>query len=627
MTALQAFMPGHDVVAVQRLRFLAEAVIEECFARHFDDLTPPKDEALSDWVAERLDGTHVTVIAAVLDTTIVKAYGHARVATVACYGLPKLFAAALKGEITYVRLEYAARRALHLTAKQLKELDDVLVKLRAGMQWQGFCRKVNDTIRLLDPPTVREAETHKRRRVEVWATDDCEGRLLLTGPLLPLKALHARLEATARAIRTHQTSTFGEQLEPGDEIVDERTMDQLMFDMLTTMTPTTRIRIQRGTGTGDAAGGAGGAGVAAGGPSWATAGADGAGASDPADAAAGGEWVEVACPSNGEWLRKQASVVVTVPALTLTRHADLPGLFADGSPIPAEMAREFVSHTNVMYRVLTDPAGGRIVDEVARSYTIPNALRMTLVQKRPWCPAPGCTRRAATCDQDHAIPYPHHNPKAGGRTDLHNLHPLCKRHHQLKTRGKLRLEHGPDGIIRWLLPHGIIHDDHPPDRPIDQAHADYFTGKRPHGVPPDRGSPPDGRRPDGGPPDNSGPPSPAEPPDDGEPPDDAVPSERGASSGSTRPPDNTGPPGTQSPGLPSWVSSGVGWGSPVNPDGDDLPNRADADSRPAGSRSAGWKPESTYEESPDVELPFEEPGPFGTDDRRLRPDHGQPPPF
>ncbi|GAA4284356.1 hypothetical protein GCM10022261_18870 [Brevibacterium daeguense] len=561
VTALAAFLPEHDVVAVQRLRFLAEAVIEECFARHFEELTPPKDEALSDWVADRLDGTHVTVLAAVLDTTIVKAYGHARVATVACFGLPKLFALALKGEVTYVRLEYAARRALDLSAKQLKELDDVLVKLRAGMQWQGFCRKVNDTLRLLDPPVAREADTHKRRRVEMWATDDCEGRLLLTGPLMPLKALHARLEATARAIRKHQTSTFGEQLEPGDEIVDDRTMDQLMFDMLTTMTPTTKITVERGIG-----------------------------------AATGTEWVEVACPSSGEWLRRQAGVVVTVPALTLTRHADLPGLFADGSPIPAEMAREFVSHTNVMYRVLTDPAGGRIVDEVARSYTIPNALKITLVQKRPWCTAPGCTRRAATCEQDHAIPYNHRNPKAGGRTDLHNLHPLCKRHHQLKTRGKLRLEHGPDGIIRWLLPHGIIHDDHPPDRPIDQAHADHFT------TPPAAGESPDGRPADcSGPTGTAEPPDAdrpsvkaGEPPDDPGPPDDAGPPERGAA------PRNAGPPGNGAPPEPGRPSD--------------------------GTRPANQQPEPNHEDSPDVELPFEEPGLDVTGGRRLQDDH-DPPPF
>jgi hypothetical protein len=47
------------------------------------------------------------------------------------------------------------------------------------------------------------------------------------------------------------------------------------------------------------------------------------------------------------------------------------------------------------------------------------------------------------------------------------------------------LEHAPDGIIRWHLAYGIIHDDHPPDRPIDAAHADHFTGRPPTGTTPE----------------------------------------------------------------------------------------------------------------------------------------------
>jgi hypothetical protein len=638
VNALAGFLPSHDVVAVQRLRLLAEAVIEECFARHFEDLTPPKNDALSDWVAEHLDGTHVTILAAVLDTTITRAYGQARVATVACYGLPKLFAKALKGEITFVRLEYVAKRALGLTAKQLQDLDEALVTMREGVQWQGFCRKVNDTIRLLDPPTAREGESHQRRRVEVWAEDDCTGKLLLTGPLLPLKALHARLEATARAIRKHQTSTFGTQLWPGDEIVDERTMDQLMFDMLTTMTPTTRIRIQRGSGTGDGPAGAGdawngtaGEGGTTGtgdGRNAVTAGADrigGADASAPADpddaAAAGTELVEVSCPSGGEWLRRQAGVVVTVPALTLTRHADLPGLFADGSPIPAELAREFVAHTNVMWRVLTDPATGRVVDEVARTYVIPNALRTTLVQKRPWCTAPGCTRRAATCEQDHAIPYNHQNPSLGGRTDLHNLHPLCKRHHQLKTQGKLRLEHGPDGIIRWQLGCGIIHDDHPPDRPIDAAHADHFTGKPPDGGPPSQ---------------DTGPKPAADPPSDIGPPDraggDNGPPGSGGPAGAARPPGSVGPAGAAGPpGDAERPGSAAGPPGAGRHRADNGPPKPPRQATPSADPDPPERPPDAgtgkYEESPDVELPFEELGPHGMGDWRLWPNHGPPPPF
>src|SRR5699024_3810787 len=61
---------------------------------------------------------------------------------------------------------------------------------------------------------------------------------------------------------------------------------------------------------------------------------------DDEDAAGPVEYfVKLRMPTSSQWLAHQAATVVTVPFLTLTGDSDLPGTFADGSPVPAEVAR------------------------------------------------------------------------------------------------------------------------------------------------------------------------------------------------------------------------------------------------------------------------------------------------
>ncbi|MCT1449035.1 hypothetical protein M3G43_17450, partial [Brevibacterium casei] len=62
--------------------------------------------------------------------------------------------------------------------------------------------------------------------------------------------------------------------------------------------------------------------------------------------------------SGPEAMRNQAGVIVTVPFLTLTGDANLPGTLADGSPIPAETARRIAAGAPTLTRILTDPATG-----------------------------------------------------------------------------------------------------------------------------------------------------------------------------------------------------------------------------------------------------------------------------
>jgi Domain of unknown function (DUF222) len=65
------------------------------------------------------------------------------------------------------------------------------------------------------------------------------------------------------------------------------------------------------------------------------------------------------------------------------------------------------------------------------------------------CTAPGCNRPAETCDLDHVIPH-----DQGGPTCTCNLHPACRRHHQLKQHPGWAVDMPEPGRLTWHLPHG-----------------------------------------------------------------------------------------------------------------------------------------------------------------------------
>jgi Domain of unknown function (DUF222) len=65
------------------------------------------------------------------------------------------------------------------------------------------------------------------------------------------------------------------------------------------------------------------------------------------------------------------------------------------------------------------------------------------------CAAPGCGRRAASCDLDHTSPHHH-----GGRTCECNLAPLCRHHHRCKQAEGWSLEQPEPGVLAWHTPVG-----------------------------------------------------------------------------------------------------------------------------------------------------------------------------
>jgi hypothetical protein len=74
------------------------------------------------------------------------------------------------------------------------------------------------------------------------------------------------------------------------------------------------------------------------------------------------------------------------------------------------------------------------------------------------CTFPQCGRPATHCDLDHLRPFSQNGP-----TCICNLHPACRRHHQLKTTGQWQArpsrphEPYPAGTIIWTTPDGRSH--------------------------------------------------------------------------------------------------------------------------------------------------------------------------
>ena len=102
----------------------------------------------------------------------------------------------------------------------------------------------------------------------------------------------------------------------------------------------------------------------------------------------------------------------------------------------------------------------------ALSYRPDQKLKDKVIGLHQRCTYPGCTARAERCDLDHLRPY-----ADGGSTCACNLHPLCRRHHRLKTcagwnaRFTRTDESRPAGTVAWTTRQGLKHLSPPPIRP------------------------------------------------------------------------------------------------------------------------------------------------------------------
>lgn len=157
------------------------------------------------------------------------------------------------------------------------------------------------------------------------------------------------------------------------------------------------------------------------------------------------------------WPVVRTDVTVDLPTyLGLTRN---PGELAGYGPITAETARE-LTHDAQLRRLLTDPLEGTVVDVGRRRYR-PSRRQHDIVKAvHPSCSMPGCLRPSIDCDEDHRLDW-----ADGGQTSTCNLHPLCRRHHNLKTRRFWRIDQLPDGTEIWTSPLGRSYRKRHPSYP------------------------------------------------------------------------------------------------------------------------------------------------------------------
>jgi hypothetical protein len=156
-----------------------------------------------------------------------------------------------------------------------------------------------------------------------------------------------------------------------------------------------------------------------------------------------------------------AQTFLTLPLDTYLGLNDHPGELAGYGPITAETARRLADDA-ALWRLVTDPLTGRGIDLGRRSYRPSKPLRRFVEVRDQECVMVGCVRPAMQCELDHRGEW-----NCGHPTDGDNLHPLCKLHHELKTRKRWRVDVNPDGSETWTSALGFVYTKRPAAFPVE----------------------------------------------------------------------------------------------------------------------------------------------------------------
>jgi hypothetical protein len=161
-------------------------------------------------------------------------------------------------------------------------------------------------------------------------------------------------------------------------------------------------------------------------------------------------------------------VRVTIPATALLGLDDAPGHLDGYGPVPADTAR-LIATDATWQRLLTDPVTGILTDYSTTTYQPGKTLRTAIETRDETCTfLDGCDIPATRCDLDHIEPFDHDHdpadqpPGTPGQTRAHNLQPLCRKHHLLKTHAGWDVVRDPiSGVTTWTAPTGRVHDRPP----------------------------------------------------------------------------------------------------------------------------------------------------------------------
>ena len=148
-------------------------------------------------------------------------------------------------------------------------------------------------------------------------------------------------------------------------------------------------------------------------------------------------------------------LVIDLP--TLLGLAENPAELTGYGPIPATAARALAAD-GTWQRLVLEPVTGKILDLGTTRYRPTQAIRDHVLARHTTCTFPTCQVLTHRSDLDHLTPY-----ARGGPTSTDNLHPPCRRHHQLKTLHHWKTHPEPDGAITWTDPHGRTFTNPPPN--------------------------------------------------------------------------------------------------------------------------------------------------------------------
>ena len=152
-----------------------------------------------------------------------------------------------------------------------------------------------------------------------------------------------------------------------------------------------------------------------------------------------------------------AGVNIKVDLTTLAALDDNPGELEGFGPVNADIARQVAAEQVDGTWTYTVTHNGRPVATGTTSRRPTTAMTAHLQALHPTCVFPGCRMPSIECDLDH-----HHEHAHGGVTCNHNLGPVCRYHHVVKTNTKWSLTKETDGTHLWTSPLGHLHPSRSP---------------------------------------------------------------------------------------------------------------------------------------------------------------------
>ncbi|WP_137824998.1 HNH endonuclease signature motif containing protein [Brevibacterium sp. 2SA] len=202
------------------------------------------DRTFNAWVHTYSHAEDIAELTAIRGTTIAHTYSHVIDAMTLIHGLPKFHARCQAGDFTIEHALAATRLCSNVAFRHLPLIDDYLCHRRPDVTIQTFKKSLALKINVIEPADDRTHTAHERRRVSLTTHDDGSACLMLTGSALELHACYLRIEAFAKAIRAGNTAAFADQL-PADAVIEDvRSIDALMFDILTSTTPRLTLTIR-----------------------------------------------------------------------------------------------------------------------------------------------------------------------------------------------------------------------------------------------------------------------------------------------------------------------------------------------------------------------------------------------